>query len=146
MTEALNPDTLGPVDVAVILFEGNEFNGDVAPAIADLHDQGVVRVIDLAFVTKDPDGNAAVVEVEDAETADAFERLTGDELDLLSDDDLNEAAAGLEPGSSALLIVWENLWAGRLARSIRESKGKLLTLERIPRDTVLRAIAALEEE
>ncbi len=66
MTEALNPDTLGPVDVAVILFKGNEFNGDVAPAIADLHDQGIVRVIDLAFVTKDPDGNAAVVEVEDA--------------------------------------------------------------------------------
>jgi uncharacterized membrane protein len=146
MTEALQPDTLGPVDVAVILFEGGAFNGDVAPAIADLHDQGVVRVIDLAFVTKDADGTTAVVEVEEAAAAEAFERINGDPLDLLSDEDLNEAAAGLEPGSAALVIVWENLWAARLARSIRESKGRLITLERIPHENVLRAIAALDGE
>ena len=146
MTEALQPDTLGPVDVAVILFEGGAFNGDVAPAIADLHDQGVVRVIDLAFVTKDADGTTAVVEVEEAAAAEAFERINGDPLDLLSDEDLNEAAAGLDPGSAALVIVWENLWAARLARSIRESKGRLITLERIPHENVLRAIAALDGE
>jgi len=106
----------------------------------------VVRVIDLAFVKKDLDGSTSAVEVEDADIADAFERISGDPLDLLSDEDLNEAAAGLDPGSSALLIVWENTWAARLARSIRESKGRLITLERIPRDNVLRAIAALDGE
>ena len=146
MTAELNTDNLGPVDVAVILFEGSAFNGEVAPAIADLHEQGIVRVIDLALVSKDADGTTAVVEVEDAETADAFARINGDPLDLLSDEDLNETAAGLDPGSAALVIVWENLWAGQLARSIRESKGTLITLERIPRENVLRAIAALDEE
>jgi uncharacterized membrane protein len=146
MTKAVQPDTLGPVDVAVILFEGSAFNGDIAPAIADLHDQGVVRVIDLAFVTKDADGTTAVVEVEDDATADAFERINADPLDLLSDEDLNEAAAGLEPGSAALVVVWENLWAARLAGSIRESKGRLISLERIPHESVLRAIAALDGE
>ena len=146
MTAALEADDIGPVDVAVILFEDSAFNGDIAPAIADLHEQGVVRVIDLAFVKKDLDGSTSTVEVEDADIADAFERISGDPLDLLSDEDLNEAAAGLDPGSSALLIVWENTWAARLARSIRESKGRLITLERIPRDNVLRAIAALDGE
>ncbi len=55
MPAALQPDTIGPVDVAVILFEGNEFNGDVAPALSDLNDSGTVRVIDLAFVSKEKD-------------------------------------------------------------------------------------------
>ena len=146
MTETLRPDPIGPVDVAVILFEDSAFNGDIAPAIADLHEQGVVRVIDLAFVKKDLDGSTSTVEVEDADIADAFERINGDPLDLLSAEDLDEAAAGLDPGSSALVIVWENLWAARLARSIRESHGRLITMERIPRENVLRAVAALEEE
>ena len=63
MTETLKPDNIGPVDVAVILFEDSAFNGDIAPAIADLHEQGVVRVIDLAFVKKDLDGSTSAVEV-----------------------------------------------------------------------------------
>ncbi|MGH3234451.1 MAG: DUF6325 family protein [Streptosporangiaceae bacterium] len=146
MPADLDTDSIGPVDVAVILFEGNEFNGDVAPALTDLNDSGTVRIIDLAFVRKDDDESVSYAEVADAQVADAFERLNDEHFDLLSEEDLNEIAAGLEAGSSALVIVWENSWAGRLAAAIRASRGQLIAQERIPRETVLEAIAALDEE
>jgi uncharacterized membrane protein len=146
MPAGLDTDTIGPVDVAVILFEGNKFNGEVAPALADLNDSGTVRIIDLAFVSKDDDESVSYAEIADAQVADAFERLNDEHFDLLSDEDLNEIADGLEAGSSALVIVWENSWAGRLAAAIRASHGQLIMQERIPRETVLRAIAALDEE
>jgi len=146
MPAGLDADTIGPVDVAVILFEGNKFNGDVAPALSDLNDSGTVRIIDLAFVRKDDDESISYAEVADAQVADAFERLNDTQFDLLSDEDLNEIGAGLKAGSSALVIVWENSWAGRLAAAIRASHGQLISQERIPRETVLRAIAALDEE
>jgi len=145
MSPSLTADTIGPVDVAVLLFEGNNFNGQVAPALADLHSAGTVRVIDLAFVRKDADGTTAFLEVEDSDIAEAYARIHDDELDLLSDSDLKQIAENLDPGSSALVVVFENTWAARLARAIRESHGQLLSLERVPRDSVLTALAALEE-
>ena len=145
MSPSLTADTIGPVDVAVLLFEGNNFNGEVAPALADLHSAGTVRVIDLAFVRKDADGTTAFLEVEDSDIAEAYARIHDDDLDLLSDSDLKQIAEDLDPGSSALVVVFENTWAARLARAIRESHGQLLSLERIPRDSVLTALAALEE-
>jgi uncharacterized membrane protein len=146
MTATLNPDQIGPVDVAVIAFEGNQFNGDVAPALAELNEGGVVRLIDLAFVRKDGDGTTAFVEVEDADVANLFAQVHGDQFDLLSDEDLTAVAHSLDPSSSALVIVWENSWQARLASAIRGSHGTLIEQERIPRETVLRAIAALDEE
>jgi uncharacterized membrane protein len=143
MGTALNADTVGPVDVALILFEGNQFNGDVAPAILELQRSGIVHVIDLAFIVKDEDGTVAFVEVADDAVATAFEDLSTDQADLLSDQDLDELSEGLDPGSSALVIVWENTWSARLATAIRESRGQLLLQERIPRETVLAAIEDL---
>lgn len=146
MTETLRADSIGPVDVAVIAFEGNEFNGDVAPALAELHDSGTVRVIDLAFIRKEDDGSTSFVEVEDADVADAFARVIGQPFDLLSDEDLTEIASGLKAGSSAMVVVWENSWAARLAAAVRNSHGSLIAQERIPRENVMRAIAALDED
>lgn len=146
MTEIPDPESVGPVDVAVVLFEGNNFNGDVAPAIAELQQNGTVRIIDLAFLTKDADGTASFVEVEDAEVSDAFAELTGSQLDLLSDEDLQGMADELDPDSSALVVVWENTWASRLASAIRGSGGQLLSYVRIPHETVTLAIDALKED
>lgn len=146
MPVGLDADTIGPVDVAVILFEGNEFSGDVAPALSDLNESGTVRIIDLAFVSKGDDESISYAEVADADVADAFERLHDANFDLLSEEDLNEIASGLKAGSSALVIVWENTWAGRIAAAIRASHGQLISQDRIPRETVLQAIAALDEE
>ena len=145
MPAGLDADSVGPVDVAVILFEGNKFSGDVAPALAELNDNGTVRIIDFAFVRKETDGSAAVVEAGDAEVAELFD-FHATQFDLLSEEDLIGIADGLEADSSALVIVWENSWAARLAAAVRASHGRLISQDRIPRETVLRAIAALDEE
>jgi len=139
-------DSIGPVDVAIVLFEGNEFNGDVAPAIAELQQNGTVRIIDIAFVIKDAEGNGAVLELADEAIAEAFESITEEQFELLSQEELDEIADSLEPNSSALVIVWENSWAARLGAAVRNSKGQVIVMERIPRETVLAAIAALNEE
>jgi uncharacterized membrane protein len=146
MPAGLQADSIGPVDVAVIAFDGNQFNGDVAPALAELHDSGTVRVIDVAFVRKEADGTTSFVEVGDADVAAAFERVNNTQFDLLSDEDLTDIAESLEPSSSAMVIVWENSWLARFATAVRESKGSVLSLERIPRESVLRAVAALDED
>jgi hypothetical protein len=146
MPAGLEAESIGPVDVAVIAFDGNQFNGDVAPALAALHDSGTVRVIDLAFVRKEADGTTSFIEVGDADVAAAFERVNNTQFDLLSDEDLTEIADGLQPSSSAMVIVWENSWLARFATAVRESNGSVLALERIPRENVLRAVAALDED
>ena len=146
MPADLQAESIGPVDVAVIMFDGNQFNGDVAPALADLHDSGTVRVIDLAFVRKEADGTTSIVEAGDADVADAFERVNNAQFDLLNDQDLADIAEGLRPSSSALVIVWENSWAASFAAAVRGSNGELIAMERIPRESVLRAIAALDED
>ncbi len=145
MPAALHPDSIGPVDVAVIQFDGDEFDSDVAPALTDLNDSGTVSVIDLAFVRKQADGSTSFAEVGDPAVADAFDRVANTQFDLLSDSDLTGIASGLDAGTSALVIVWENSWASRLGAAIRASHGRLIAQERIPRDNVVRAIAALDE-
>ncbi len=141
-----DPEQIGPVDVALVLFEGNQFNGDVAPAIAELQTSGIVRIIDLAFVTKAADGSTGYVEATDTEVAEAFAGLADEELDLLSDEDLQGFADALEPNSSALAVVWENTWAARLATALRESGGEVLAQIRIPAANVAAALDALREE
>lgn len=144
MPATLKADTIGPVDVAVVLFEGNRFNGDVAPAIAELEANGTVRIVDLTFVMKAADGTVTGVEAADSELADRFPDVSGEPLDLLSEEDLAKVADQLPPGTSALVVVWENTWAARLGGAIRASDGRVLSLERIPHDVVTRAIDALD--
>lgn len=145
-TAVLDASSIGPVDVAVIRFDSDEFSGDVAPALAELDRSGTVHIIDLAFVRKDPDASVSCLEVEDDRVTRAFEGLADTHFDLLSDSDLDMIADGLDPGSSAMVIVWENSWAARLAAALRGSHGQVVTQERIPRESVLAAIAALDEK
>jgi hypothetical protein len=142
----LDASAIGPVDVAVIRFDGSEFSGDVAPALSELDQNGTVHIIDLAFLRKEADESISCLEVGDERVAREFEQLIDTQFDLLSDDDLAEIASGLEPGSAAMVVVWENSWAARLAAAIRGSHGQVVVQERIPRDTVLRAIAALDQK
>jgi hypothetical protein len=141
---ALDAATVGPVDFAVIAFEGDAFNGQVAPAILDLVDAGTVRIIDLAFIRKAADGSTSFVEAVDSEVADHFMALGDDQADLLNDRDLEELAEQLEPATAALVVVWENTWAARLATAIRGSGGTLVAFDRIPHEQVAVAIDALQ--
>lgn len=143
MSGTLQSEKIGPVDVAVIAFEGSEFDTGVAPALTDLQASGTVHVIDLAFVRKDTNGNTSIVELADESVSDVFDQITDSQFDLLSEADLTDIATGLEPASAAMVVVWENCWATRFASAIRESHGRVAMLERIPRDNVERAITAL---
>ena len=110
MTETLTPDTIGPVDIAVVVFPGNRFNGEIAPALAALHDWGTVRILDLTFVSKDAAGHTTYVEVEDADVSEQYAQVKGHTFDLLSDEDLEKIGDDLDPESLALVVVWENSW------------------------------------
>jgi hypothetical protein len=133
---------IGPVEYMIVAFPGNRFKGEIIPALAELVDSGTIRVIDLAFVTKDADGSVATLEAGDldSEVYQAFDALTSETMGLLNENDLFAAAEELEPNSSAALLVWEDLWATKLAESIRNADGVLLDLERVPYEVVQAAI------
>ena len=131
-------DDIGPVDYAVIAFPGNEFSGDIAPALADLVEAGTIRLIDAAFVSRDEDGVVSAFELTElaADVQEALAALNIDVQGLVSDEELLAAGEALEPGSSAALLVWENVWARRIAQSMREAGGVLVAFERVPHDVV----------
>ena len=144
MSPQLDPERIGPVDIAIIGFVGDDFKGEIAPALMDLEAAGTVRIIDLAFVRKDADGNAEFIEVEDAEVAAAFAELDDPEADLLNDIDLMGIAESLERATAAMVVVWENTWAASLATAIRGAGGLLLSYDRVPHDAVVEAVMAIQ--
>jgi hypothetical protein len=129
---------LGPVDYMIVAFPGNDFRGEIAPALADLVEKGTIRIIDLAFVAKDADGNTGAFELTDIdpEVRKGFENLGVTVEGLFNDDDLAAAAEELEPNSSAALLVWENVWAREVAQALRNAGGVLLDFERLPHEVV----------
>lgn len=132
----------GPVDIAVISFPGNKFNGDVVPALKALVDEGTVRILDLVFVNKDAEGNIESIELTDqgAYGALGFDEIDGELDDLLTTEDILTAGSWLENNSSAALLVWENTWAERFSRAVRDSHGELVAYERVPAKVVLEAV------
>src|ERR1700722_5554961 len=105
MSGTLQSEKIGPVDVAVIAFEGDDFNTEVAPALSRLQASGTVQVIDLAFVRKDADGSTSIVELADEGVSEEFDQITESQFDLLSEADLTDIANGLEPSSAAMVGV-----------------------------------------
>ena len=134
-------EEIGPVDYAIIVFPGNRFRGEIAPAIADLVDDGTIRIIDIAFVGKDADGSAVAMEMTelDPDVQEGLEKLGIDVGGLFSDEDLMGAADALEPNSSAALLIWENVWARKVAQSMRDAGGVMVAFERIPHDVLQEA-------
>jgi uncharacterized membrane protein len=129
---------LAPVDYMIVAFPGNQFKGEIAPALADLVEKGTIRIIDLAFVAKDADGNIGAFELTDIdpEVRRGFENMGVEVNGLFNEDDLQAAGEELEPNSSAALLVWENLWAKDVAQAIRDAGGELLDFERLPHEVV----------
>jgi hypothetical protein len=138
-------DQLGPVDWIVVEFPGSDFGkGQVAPLLKDYVDRGLVRVLDMLFLKKDADGA-----VEPFEIADLGEGELGDfrsfetELAmLLSEQDVVDLAETMDPGTSAVLLVWENAWAAPFGSAVRHAGGQLVASGRIPTQAVLAAIDA----
>lgn len=143
MTEEL--DQLGPIDYIVVEWPGQQPSGKAAPLLIDLVDRGLIRIIDLAFMRKNEDGSTETFEIEGlAQEVEALAALVGANSDLLTDEDLAEAANVLDPGTSAAILVYENSWAAPFAAALRESGGQLVASGRIPVQSLLEALDAAE--
>ncbi len=138
-------DEMGPIDYLVVEWPGAQPTGEAAPLLVDLVDRGLIRILDLAFIAKDEDGNVAGVEISElgqkvAELA-VFE---GASSGLLSDEDFEAAGEALDPGTSAALLVYENSWAAPFASALRRSGAQLVANGRIPIQALEAALDAAE--
>jgi hypothetical protein len=132
-----------PVEVAVVEFPGDRFNVEIVPALAQLVDDGVVTILDLVFVVKGDDGEAAIVELAtlDDEAVGAFEVLDGEVNGLLTEGDCEVVAGSMRSGSTAAVIVWEQTWARSLRELVADAGGRLVLQHRLEPDAVRAAIA-----
>jgi uncharacterized membrane protein len=119
-------EELGPIDYVVLEWQGQQPNaGEVQPLLVDLVDRGIIRILDIAFVAKDQDGAVSAIDIGDLkQVAAAFAEFEGASSGLLGFEDLQEAAAALDPGTSAAVLVWENRWAAPVAAALRRSGGR----------------------
>jgi hypothetical protein len=137
--------SIGPVEYLILGFPGNKFSGQIVPELAKLIDSGLIRIIDLTFISKDAAGEVTVVEYDAVEELAAFAGLDAEVGGILTDEDITYAASGLELNSSAALLVWEDTWAGPFAAAVREADGVILEGARIPRDIIEQAMGALAD-
>jgi len=140
-------EALGPVDVIVIGFSPEApMTGDAIPLLMDLVDRGIVRVLDVLFVTKESDGNFAGFNATDLSSKGVgdFAVFEGASSGLLGDDDLQRAADVIEAGTSAVMIVFENRWAAPFAAAVRRNGGELIAHARIPVEDLVTALDAAE--
>jgi hypothetical protein len=131
-------EEIGPVDYAIVAFPGNEFRGEIGPALSELVNAGTIRIIDIAFVGKSADGDAVALELTELapDVQSALDSLGIEVSGLFNEDDLMAAAEELEPNSSAVLLVWENVWARKVAQAMRDAGGILLDFDRLPHEVV----------
>ena len=139
-------EELGPIDYILVEWPGKQPTGEAVPYLVDLVDKGIIRVLDFAFITKAEDGSVAGVDIKDVgDEVEEMKVFEGASSGVLGDDDIEEAAAALEPGTSAALLVYENRWAGPFASAVRRSGGQLVASGRIPVQAILAALDAAEE-
>jgi hypothetical protein len=133
---------VGSIEYAVIAFPGNHFKGEIIPAIQELVDNGIVRILDLVLVVRDADGGVQSIEVSalPPDQAAPFAGLDHDVQGLLSEDDIAGIASALEPDSSAALLVWENVWSSRFAEAVMNADGVLVANVKVPADVVKEAL------
>jgi hypothetical protein len=135
--------SVGPVEYILLAFPGNQFKGEIVPALARLIDSNTVRIIDLVFIGKDADGNVVMFEFDQLDELAPFADLQGEAGGFVSEEDVAYAAAGLDPNTSAALIVWEDTWATEFAEAVWNANGVVLEGGRIPHELVLEAMAEL---
>jgi hypothetical protein len=133
--------TIGPAEYILIEFPGNQFTGEIVPALGRLIENKTVRIIDLVFINKGADGTATTLEFDQLDELAPFAALDGEAGGVLSKDDIAYAGAGLKPNSSAALLVWEDTWATELAQAIRNANGVIIEGARIPHDLIEQALS-----
>jgi hypothetical protein len=139
-------EEMGPIDYIVLEWDGEQpATGEVMPLLVDLVDRGIIRILDIAFIVKDPDGSVTAMDFgELAQQSDGLADFQGASSGLLGQDDLEAAADALEPGRVAAVLVWENRWAAPVAVALRRSGGQLVASGRIPIQAIVASLDAIE--
>jgi uncharacterized protein DUF6325 len=137
-------DELGPVDYLVVEFPAgaSNFTGEMAKELIALVDAGTIRVIDVLILTKNDDGSVDAAELSDIAELGELQAMEAELAELLAADDVEHLAAAMEPGSTAGVLIWENLWAARFASAARHSGGQLIASGRIPIQAIIASIEA----
>lgn len=143
--DAVGYEEMGPIDYLLVEWPGRLPDGEVAPYLIDLVDRGLIRILDLAFIVRDEDSNVTFMDIESV-AGDVVELAVfeGAGSRLLDEEDRADAGAVLEPGTAAALLVFENTWAGPFAAAVRRSGGQLVASGRIPIQSMLAALDAVE--
>jgi hypothetical protein len=143
MTE-ISLDELGPVDYLVVEFPAgaSSFTGEMAAELRALADSGTIRVIDVLILTKDADGTVEATELSDIAELGELQAIEAELAELLAAEDVDHLAAAMEPGSTAGVLIWENLWAAPFASAVRHSGGQLIANGRIPIQAIAASIQA----
>jgi Family of unknown function (DUF6325) len=139
-------EEMGPIDYVVLEWAGDQpVTGEVMPLLLELVDRGVIRILDIGIIVKDADGSVTAGDlIEIAEQDAGLAEFAGASSGLLGQDDLEEAAAAVEPGTVAAVLVWENRWAAPVAAALRRSGGQLVATGRIPVQALLASLDATE--
>jgi hypothetical protein len=138
---------LGPIDIVVIAYPADApMTGEAVPLFMDLISRGIIRVLDVMFVTKDADGTFSGFDATDLEedSVGDFTAFAGASSGLLGDEDLATAGEAIEPGSAAVMIVYENRWAAPFATAVRRNGGRVVASERVPVQDLIEALDAAE--
>src|SRR4051794_18489706 len=140
-------DELGPVDYVVVEFPAgaSNFTGEMAKELLALIDSETIRLIDVIILVKAADGTVDAMELSDIGELGELQRLEAELAELLAEDDVAHLAAAMEPGSTAGVLIWENLWAAPFASAARRSGGQLIANGRIPIQAIIASIEAEEE-
>jgi hypothetical protein len=140
-------EELGPIDIVVIGFPADApMTGDAVPLLMDLVERGIIRVLDVMFVTQDQDGTVSgfnATDLDDKGVGD-FTIFEGASSGLLGEDDIAQVAEAIEPGAAAVMLVYENRWAAPFAAAVRRNGGELIANERIPVQDLIDALDAAE--
>jgi hypothetical protein len=137
---------IGPVDYLVVEFPAgaSNFTGEMATELLALVDAGTIRVIDVLILTKDEDGSIEATELADVGELGELQAVEAELAELLAEDDIVHLAAAMDPGSTAGVLIWENLWAAPFADAARRSGGQLIANGRIPMQAIIASIEADE--
>jgi hypothetical protein len=135
---------LGPVDYAVVEFPAgaSNFTGEMVTELLSLVDRGIIRVIDILILTKNEDGSVEALELSEVGDLGPLQALEADLAELLAEDDVAHLAAAMDPGSTAGVLIWENIWAAPFASAARRSGGQLIANGRIPIQAIIASIEA----
>jgi hypothetical protein len=139
-------DESGPIDYIVVEFPGNRMTGEGFPLLLELHETGIIRILDLAFVTRKLDGSVQALAISDFDGDGQLDLAVfeGASSGLIGPDDIDEASSIIEPGNSAGILIYENVWAAPFATALRRGGAQLVASGRIPVQAILAALDASE--